>query len=108
MTGMSGEAMTTLPGGRIGALPEAGYMRLKQVLALIPVSATTWWQWIRDGLAPRGIKWGNITVWKAEDIRGLLARLEEGLPHGGVGRRRGEALRKCRLSIGSSPTSERS
>jgi predicted DNA-binding transcriptional regulator AlpA len=58
------------------ALPEIGFLRLKQIVPnLVPVSKSTWWQWIKEGRAPRGIKLSpNVTAWKAEDIRGFLSR----------------------------------
>jgi len=32
-------------------------LRLPQVLALIPVSKSCWWQWVRDGKAPHRFTW---------------------------------------------------
>ncbi len=55
------------------ALPETGFLRLPQVLALIPISRSAWWAGIREGKFPRGIKLGSkTTVWRAEDIRALI------------------------------------
>lgn len=54
-------------------LPATGYIRLPQVLGLIPVGRSTWWQGIRDGRYPKGVKLGpKTTAWKVEDIRQLL------------------------------------
>lgn len=56
------------------ALPETGFLRLPQVLALIPISRSAWWAGIREGKFPKGIKLGTkTTVWRAEDIRALIA-----------------------------------
>lgn len=51
-------------------------MRLPEVLAVVPVSASTWWDGVRSGRFPAGVKIGpRCTAWRAVDIRGLLARL---------------------------------
>ena len=56
-------------------LPETGFVRLPQVLSLIPISRSAWWAGIREGKFPQGIKLGNkTTVWRAEDIRNLIER----------------------------------
>ena len=56
-------------------LPETGFVRLPQILTLIPISRSAWWAGIREGKFPQGIKLGNkTTVWRAEDIRNLIER----------------------------------
>ncbi len=53
-----------------------GFLRLPQVLALIPVSRSGWWAGIRSGRYPRGVKLGpRTTAWRASDIRALAERL---------------------------------
>ena len=55
------------------SLPEAGFVRLPQILSLIPISRSAWWAGIREGKFPKGIKLGTkTTVWRAEDIRALI------------------------------------
>lgn len=62
-------------------LPATGYVRLPQVLAVIPIGPTKWWEWVKCGVAPAPIKWGNnISVWAAEEILALIAKLRSGLP----------------------------
>ncbi len=57
-------------------LPATGFLRLPQVLALIPISRSAWWTGIRAGKFPKGIKLGDkTTVWRAEDIRALIERV---------------------------------
>ena len=57
------------------ALPEIGFVRLPQILSLIPISRSAWWAGIREGKFPQGIKLGSkTTVWRAEDIRNLIER----------------------------------
>ena len=54
-------------------LPETGFVRLPQVLALIPISRSAWWAGIRSGKFPQGIKLGRkTTVWRAKDTRRLI------------------------------------
>lgn len=54
-------------------LPGAGFLRLPQVLTLIPISRSSWWDGIKKGKYPQGIKLGSrTTVWRAEDIRTLI------------------------------------
>jgi predicted DNA-binding transcriptional regulator AlpA len=58
--------------------PETGFVRIKQILGVIPIAEPTWWKWVRIGKAPRGYKFGpNITAWRVEDIRALIAKLGE-------------------------------
>ena len=55
------------------ALPDTGFVRLPQILALVPISRSAWWAGVREGRFPKGIKLGSkTTVWRAEDIRALI------------------------------------
>lgn len=57
------------------SLPETGFMRLPAVLAVIPVSKSTWWAGVRSGRYPKAVKLGvKITAWRVEDIRALIAQ----------------------------------
>ncbi|MBX3692673.1 MAG: AlpA family phage regulatory protein [Dokdonella sp.] len=54
-------------------LPDTGFLRLPQILSLIPISRSAWWAGIREGKFPKGVKLGSkTTVWRAEDIRALI------------------------------------
>lgn len=54
-------------------LPETGYLRLPDVLALYPVSKSTWWAGIKKGRFPAGVKLSErTTAWRVEDIRKLI------------------------------------
>lgn len=88
-------------GERLKHLPETGFLRLPQILgqaavtanqasqnrktgkgpkrarpglpAIIPVSPATWWNGVKSGRFPPGVKLsGGITVWRVEDIRKYL------------------------------------
>lgn len=55
-------------------LPKVGYVRLPQILAVIPISKSSWWAGIKAGKYPKQIKLGPKTsVWKAEDIWLLIS-----------------------------------
>ena len=55
-------------------LPESGFVRLPQILAVIPISRSTWWNWCKSGKAPAPRKLSpGVTVWRVEDIRAMLA-----------------------------------
>jgi predicted DNA-binding transcriptional regulator AlpA len=58
------------------ALPDTGYLRLPQVLAIIPVSKSTWWAGVRSGRYPQPTRalGERITAWAASDIRELIER----------------------------------
>jgi predicted DNA-binding transcriptional regulator AlpA len=62
--------MTHLP---TQSLPETGFMRLPAILAIIPVSKSTWWAGVKSGRYPKSVKLGErITAWRVEDIRALI------------------------------------
>lgn len=51
-------------------------LRLPQVLSIVPVSRAAWWNGIKDGRFPPGIKLGpKTTVWRASDIAALIRSL---------------------------------
>ena len=57
-------------------VPQAGFLRLPQVLQIIPVGKSTWWAGIKSGRFPKGVKLGpRTTAWRVEDIRQLLQDL---------------------------------
>lgn len=64
-------------------LPETGFVRLLQIIgnpkadppipAIVPISKSTLWNWVKMGRFPPPIKLSNrITVWKIEVIREYL------------------------------------
>ncbi len=55
------------------AKPVQGFMRLPQVLQLIPVAKSTWWAGVKSGRFPKGVKLGkNTTAWRVEEIERLI------------------------------------
>lgn len=58
-------------------------LRISQVLAIVPISKSAWWEGCRTGRYPKPIKLSpRTTVWRAEDIAAFIESL---------GRRAGEA-----------------
>jgi predicted DNA-binding transcriptional regulator AlpA len=44
--------------------------------ALVPISASTLWQWVRDGKFPKPVKLGErVTAWRVEDVRAYLEKV---------------------------------
>lgn len=61
---------------KVVAFPETGFVRLPQILAVFPVGKTTWWEGVRSGKYPKGIKLSErVTAWRAEDILALIAEV---------------------------------
>lgn len=61
----------------LGELPEEGFVRLPQVLEVIPVSKSTWFRGIQSGRFPTPVKLGaRVSAWDVRDIRGLLDHKE--------------------------------
>lgn len=59
-------------------LPKEGFVRLPQILAVIPISKSQFWLGVKNGRFPRPIKLGvKTTVWRVEDIRALIVRLSQ-------------------------------
>jgi len=59
-------------------LPEVGYLRLSQILNILPISKSAWWEGCRSGLYPKPVKLGpRTTAWRVEDIRKLMERINK-------------------------------
>lgn len=60
------------------ALPATGFLRLRQILVVIPISRSAWWKGVRAGHYPSAVKLSaRVTAWRVEDVRRLIARLGE-------------------------------
>jgi len=58
------------------SLPETGFVRLPQVLNVIPVSRASWWAGVKAGKYPKAHKLGpRTTAWRVEDIRALIEQV---------------------------------
>jgi len=59
-------------------LPEMGFIRLHEVLMVIPVKKSCWWKGVKSGRFPKPVKISTrCTAWRAEDIRVLIKQLGE-------------------------------
>jgi len=59
-------------------LPETGFVRLPEVLKVIPVSKSSWWAGVKSGRYPKSVKLGpRMTAWRAEDIHTLCKKIEQ-------------------------------
>jgi len=67
-------------------LPQTGFVRQPQVLALVPISKSTLWRRIQARSFPQPLKLSErVTVWRAEDIRHWIERQARGGLAGGDG-----------------------
>jgi predicted DNA-binding transcriptional regulator AlpA len=61
------------------ALPQDGFLRVKQVLCFIPISRSGWWAGVASGRYPKPVRLGpKTTAWRASDIKALIDRLGAG------------------------------
>ncbi len=60
------------------ALPETGFVRIRQILLSIPVGRSTWWAGVKSGKYPQPVKLSErTTAWRVEDIRALIASYDK-------------------------------
>jgi prophage regulatory protein len=63
-------------------IPETGFLRLPQVLSVIPLGKTCWWEGVKSGRFPKPVKLSQrCTAWRAEDIRELIKQLGDLASH---------------------------
>ena len=59
-------------------IPLVGFLRLYQVLTLIPVGKSSWWRGVKAGRYPKPVKIAPRTsAWRAEDIAVLMETFGE-------------------------------
>jgi prophage regulatory protein len=52
---------------------QIGFLRLPEVLKIFPVSKSTWWAGVKEGLYPQPVKLSTrTTAWRVEDIQKLI------------------------------------
>lgn len=55
------------------SIPAYSFLRLPQILAIIPISKSAWWEGCRTGRFPKPVKLGpRTTVWRAEEIKAFI------------------------------------
>lgn len=61
-------------------IPADGFMRLPQVLAIVPISKSHWWAMVRRGVAPSSVKLSpRCTAWRAQDVSRFCEQVSAGL-----------------------------
>lgn len=60
------------------SIPEKGFLRLRQVLQLIPLGRTRWYEGVQNGEFPAPVKFGRCAFYRASDIAELITRIEGG------------------------------
>jgi len=59
-------------------LKDLGLMRLNNVLEVVPVGRSTWYEWVRLDLAPKPLNISiRMSAWKVEDIKNLLLEMTQ-------------------------------
>lgn len=55
-------------------LPQQGFVRLREILQVIPVSKSTWWAGVKSGRYPQPVRslGKRITAWRVEEIQSLI------------------------------------
>jgi prophage regulatory protein len=67
-----------MPNADIDPRGQGGFLRIKQIVKLIPIGRSTWWLGVRRGKYPKPVKLGpRTTVWYREDIEKLIANAGE-------------------------------
>ena len=57
--------------------PVEGFLRLPQVLKIIPVSRSTWYRGIKSGIYPKPVKLGlRASGWRKEAIQACVQQLD--------------------------------
>jgi predicted DNA-binding transcriptional regulator AlpA len=63
----------------VNDLPHIGFVRLKAILAVYPVSRTTWLAGVKSGRYPQPVRLSpRTTAWRAEDIWKLIDDVSAG------------------------------
>lgn len=59
-------------------LPETGFIRVPEIIKLIPIGKSSWWAGVKSGRYPKPVKLGKrTTAWRVEEIRNLIANLDK-------------------------------
>ena len=61
-------------------IPDTGFVRLTQILEVIPIGKSSWWAGVKAGRYPKPVKLSaNCTAWRVEDIHLLIKQLGQHL-----------------------------
>lgn len=57
----------------VQSIPTEGFVRLSQILSVIPISRSTWLRGVKSGKYPEPVRLTERTrAWRVEDIRELI------------------------------------
>ena len=74
---------------QVNKISQTGFLSLRQIIGdkktntppIFPVCATTWWNGIKSGIYPPGIKISaRRTAWRIEDIQALITSFDRTAP----------------------------
>ena len=55
-----------------------GFLRIKEVLRIYPVSRSHWWSGVKKGIYPSPVKLSvRVSAWRTEDIKRLIESRNE-------------------------------
>lgn len=55
------------------SIPPSGYLRVSQIVRILPLSRSTVWRKVRAGTFPRPVKLSdNVTAWPVTDLRAWI------------------------------------
>ncbi len=55
---------------------QSGFLRLSEILKLLPIGKSTWWAGVKSGRFPAAVKIGpRTTAWRISDIENLIAEI---------------------------------
>ena len=58
--------------------PETGFVRLKDVLKVIPLGKSCWFEGVKSGRFPKPVQLSaRCTAWRAADIQGLIESISK-------------------------------
>lgn len=60
-----------LYGAPVGVIPD----KKRNLPGIVPVSRSTWWQWVQDGKTPAPVRVGRCTFWREQEIRAFVESL---------------------------------
>ncbi len=69
---MVSQVSQSFPPGALLRVEQICGNRKKGVTGLLPISAATWWRWVKEGRVPAGRKPSpQVTVWPIEVVLGV-------------------------------------
>jgi len=72
-------SLMQVAGLAMNSFPQIGFVRLKHILAVFPVSKSTWWAGVKSGRFPQPVKLSaRTTAWRVEEIRTLIEQASNG------------------------------